>query len=227
MRSQQCSAQMYIFDLSQMLHIKWFLKLFVIRYSLCIVEQQSIAQDSSADCIDALEFAIIVLTFSVVVSVAMFKALLRMGVAAGAKAAAEPMRREAIASFMLTVYLRVGKWAGWAVEIKIYRCHGTTSSTDVQGGGWKVWVANNVACIFTASANTLQEKKVNTVWGRLIDFAAQVIASELICSWGRKKNSIWFHYLKYLNLDCTLMWPKQWSKTDLEAAVDDELGLEM
>ena len=39
---------------------------------------------------------------------AMFKALLRMGVAAGAKAAAEPMRREAIASFMLTVYLRVG-----------------------------------------------------------------------------------------------------------------------
>ena len=43
-----------------------------------------------------------------VVSVAMFKALLRMGVAAGAKAAAEPMRREAIASFMLTVYLRVG-----------------------------------------------------------------------------------------------------------------------
>ena len=44
-----------------------------------------------------------------VVSVAMFKALLRMGVAAGAKAAAEPMRREAIASFMLTIYLRVGK----------------------------------------------------------------------------------------------------------------------
>ena len=33
---------------------------------------------------------------------AMFKALLRMGVAAGAKAAAEPTRREAIASFMLS-----------------------------------------------------------------------------------------------------------------------------
>ena len=49
------------------------------------------------------------LTCSVVVSVAMFKALLRMGVAAGAKAAAEPTRREAIASFMLTVYLNVGK----------------------------------------------------------------------------------------------------------------------
>ena len=40
------------------------------------------------------------LTFSVVVSVAMFKALLRIGVAAGAKAAAEPTRREAIASFI-------------------------------------------------------------------------------------------------------------------------------
>ena len=46
---------------------------------------------------------IINLTFSVVVSVDMLKALLRMGVAAGAKAAAEPMRRVAIASFMLTI----------------------------------------------------------------------------------------------------------------------------
>ena len=48
------------------------------------------------------------LTFSVVVSVDMFKALLRMGVAAGAKAAVEPTRREAIASFMLRVYLGLG-----------------------------------------------------------------------------------------------------------------------
>jgi hypothetical protein len=48
------------------------------------------------------------LTFSVVVSVAMFKALLRMGVAAGAKATAEPTRREAIASFMLTIFFSVG-----------------------------------------------------------------------------------------------------------------------
>ena len=46
---------------------------------------------------------IINLTFSVVVSVDMLKALLRMGVAAGAKAAAEPTRRVAIASFMLTI----------------------------------------------------------------------------------------------------------------------------
>jgi len=46
---------------------------------------------------------IINLTFSVVVSVDMLKALLRMGVAAGAKAAAEPTRRVAIASFMLTM----------------------------------------------------------------------------------------------------------------------------
>jgi len=50
-----------------------------------------------------LMICIINLTFSVVVSVDMLKALLRMGVAAGAKAAAEPMRRVAIASFMLTI----------------------------------------------------------------------------------------------------------------------------
>jgi len=46
------------------------------------------------------------LTFSVVVSVAMFNALLRIGVAAGAKATAEPTRREAIASFMLSKAVR-------------------------------------------------------------------------------------------------------------------------
>lgn len=40
---------------------------------------------------------------------AMFKALLRIGVAAGAKAAAEPTRREAIASFMLTIFCWCGK----------------------------------------------------------------------------------------------------------------------
>jgi len=53
----------------------------------------------------SIDLHILYLTFSVAVSVAMFKALLRMGVAAGAKAAAEPTRREAIASFILTIFL--------------------------------------------------------------------------------------------------------------------------
>ena len=60
----------------------------------------------------------------------MLKALLRMGVAAGAKAAAEPMRREAIASFMLTVFFQCRNVRSMVCSLAAMEHN---QSTDVQG----------------------------------------------------------------------------------------------